>query len=87
MRAYFELDAHPEPRMEYTARLDSAKIKRMLRLRSATEWGRGMGAQMVRARVNARIGATRNRRGEDEEGRTGSLINNFRPSAIGCKSP
>lgn len=36
MRAYFEFDAQPEPRIEYTARLDSARIKRMPRLRSRT---------------------------------------------------
>lgn len=36
MRAYLEFDAHPEPRIEYTARLDKAKINRMPRLRSVT---------------------------------------------------
>lgn len=34
--AYFEFDAHPEPRIEYTARLESAKINRIPRFRSAT---------------------------------------------------
>ena len=59
----------------------------MLRLRSATGWGRGMGAQRVREMVRANIGATRNRRGEEEEGRTGSLIKSFTPSAIGWRRP
>lgn len=36
IRAYFELEAHPEPRIEYTARLDSARINRMPRLSSTT---------------------------------------------------
>lgn len=36
MRAYFELEAHPEPKMEYTARLDKARINRMPRFRSST---------------------------------------------------
>ena len=34
IRAYFELDAQPEPRMEYTARLERARIKRMPRFKS-----------------------------------------------------
>lgn len=36
IRAYFELEAHPEPRMEYTARLDRARINSMPRFRSVT---------------------------------------------------
>ena len=36
MSAYFELDAQPDPRMEYTARLDRARINRMPRFRSIT---------------------------------------------------
>lgn len=46
-----------------------------------------MGAHSVIARVSARIGVAKNKNGEDVEGRTGSLINNFTPSAMGCKSP
>lgn len=34
MRAYFEFDAQPEPRIEYTARLDRARRNKMPRLRS-----------------------------------------------------
>lgn len=87
MSAYFEFDAHPEPRIEYTARLDSAKINRTPKFRLMTGWGIGIGAQRVRARVSARIGVARNKNGEDVEGRTGSLINNLTPSAIGCNKP
>lgn len=87
MRAYFEFEAQPDPRIEYTAKLESAKINRMLRFRSVTGCGRGMGAQRVRARVRASIGARRNRKGEEEDGRTGSLINSFTPSAIGWRRP
>ena len=36
MRAYFELEAQPDPRMEYTARLESARMNRIPRLRSMT---------------------------------------------------
>lgn len=39
------------------------------------------------AKVSARIGVAKNRNGEDVEGRTGSLINSFTPSAMGCRSP
>ena len=53
------------------------------RLRSITGWGIGMGAHSVRARVSARMGVAKNRNGEEVEGRTGSLINNLTPSAMG----
>lgn len=43
----------------------------------------GIGAQRVRARVSASIGVTKNRNGEEVDGRTGSLINSFTPSAMG----
>lgn len=36
IRAYFELDAHPEPRIEYTARLESASRNRIVRFKSRT---------------------------------------------------
>lgn len=47
----------------------------------------GIGAHSVIASVKANIGVARNRNGEDVEGRTGSLINSFTPSAMGCSSP
>ena len=47
----------------------------------------GIGAQRVRARVNARIGVARNRKGEEVEGRIGSLIKSFTPSAMGWSRP
>ena len=46
-----------------------------------------MGAHKVRARVSANTGVVKNRRGEEVEGRTGSLIKSFTPSAIGCRRP
>lgn len=42
-----------------------------------------MGAQSVRARERASMGARRNRRGDEVDGRTGSLIKSFTPSAMG----
>lgn len=47
------------------------------------ECGRGRGIHMSRARARAIVGAARNRNGEDVDGRIGSLMNSFRPSAIG----
>lgn len=87
MRAYFELDAHPDPKIVYTVRLEIAKMNRSPRLRLIIEWGRGRGIHIRRARVNARVGVAKNRNGEDVEGRTGSLIKSFTPSAMGCRSP
>ena len=46
-----------------------------------------MGAQRVRAKVSARIGVARNRKGEEVEGRIGSLIKSFTPSAMGWRRP
>lgn len=55
----------------------------MLRLRSTTGNGKGIGAQSISASVSARTGAKINSTGEAVEGRTGSLINSLTPSAIG----
>lgn len=62
-------------------------MKSRPRLRSAIGNGSGIGVQRVRARVNAIIGARRNRIGEDVEGRMGSFMKSFSPSAIGWRSP
>lgn len=43
----------------------------------------GRGIQIVNARSRASIGVVINRRGEDVEGRMGSLINSLTPSAMG----
>lgn len=83
IRAYFELDAHPEPRMEYTARLDRARMNKIPRLRSTTGYGMGIGAHKVMASVRASMGVNRNNSGEDVDGRTGSLMKSFTPSAMG----
>lgn len=69
--------------MEYTARLDKARINKIPRLRSTTGYGKGMGAQSARASVRASMGDKRNKTGEEVEGRTGSLMKSFTPSAIG----
>lgn len=83
MRAYFELDAQPDQRIEYTPRLERARIRRRPRFTSNRVWGRGRGVQIVRARRRAIIGIIKNRVGEAVVGRRGSLINSFTPSAMG----
>lgn len=47
----------------------------------------GSGVQIEIARRRASIGVVINRMGEDVEGRIGSLINSFTPSARGCSRP
>lgn len=49
--------------------------------------GMGRGIHIVRARVNARMGAIINIEGEDVSGRRGSFVNNFTASAAGWRSP
>lgn len=73
--------------MEYTARLEIDKIKSIPRFRSVMECGSGIGIHNISAKVRARIGVARNKKGDDVEGRTGSLMNSLTPSAIGCRSP
>lgn len=67
-RAYLELDAQPEPKMEYTAKLDRARINRRLKFRSVEGVGIGIRVQRVRAIVRAKIGETKKRKGEEVEG-------------------
>lgn len=62
-------------------------MNRMPRFRSAIGKGIGIGAQRLRARVRASMGVSRNRTGEDVEGRMGSLMNSFTPSAMGWRRP
>lgn len=83
IRAYFEFDDQPDPRIEYTAKLDSDSRKRTPRFRFDSENGIGRGVQIISARVSAIMGIIRNRVCDDVDGRTGSLINSFSPSAIG----
>lgn len=82
-----ELEAQPDHKIEYTARLDMASRKRSPRLRSARENGRGNGVQIEIARRRARTGVAINNIGEDVDGRIGSLMNSLTPSARGWRSP
>lgn len=87
MRAYLEFEAHPDHKMEYTARLDMASMNRTPRFMLTSGCGIGSGTHMVSASVSARIGAMMNIVIEDVRGRRGSLVNSFTASAIGCSRP
>jgi len=87
MRAYLELEAHPDHRIEYTARLDMASINSTPRFMFTSGCGIGSGTHIVRASASAKIGAIMNIVIEDVRGRRGSLVNSFTASAIGWSRP
>lgn len=57
------------------------------KLRLARGNGRGSGVQIEMAKRSASIGVVTKRIGEEVDGRIGSLINSFTPSAKGWRSP
>lgn len=73
--------------MEYTARLEVARMKRMPMFMLMRGYGMGIGIHIVRARVKASVGAIMNKNGDDVKGRRGSLTKSFTASANGCRSP
>lgn len=87
IRAYFEFEAHPDQKIEYTARLDIANINSTPRFILTRGYGIGRGTHIVRASVRARIGAIMNIVVDDVSGRKGSLVKSFIASAIGCRRP
>lgn len=87
IREYFEFDAHPDHRIEYTVRLDRDKMNRAPKLRFVSGWGIGSGIQRESANVIAKVGAKINREIDEVEGRKDSLVKSFMASANGCKIP
>lgn len=87
IKAYFEFDAQPDHRIEYTMKLDMEIKNSNPRFKSASECGSGRGSQIDNASRRASIGAMVNNMYEELVGWIGSLINSFSPSAIGCKMP
>lgn len=63
--------------------LEIASMNSRPRLSSVRAYGIGRGLQMSMASRRARRGARVSRRGDACDGRTGSLVNNFTPSAMG----
>lgn len=85
--AYLEFEAQPEPKIEYTVKLDKASKNRIVKFRFDMVNGIGSGIQIASDKVRAIIGISINRICEEVEGRIGSLINSFKPSAIGWSRP
>lgn len=73
--------------MEYTDRLDVAKINKIPKFKLTSGCGIGSGIHKLRASVSDRVGAMMNSEMDVVRGRRGSLINNFMASANGCKIP
>lgn len=69
--------------MEYTDRLDVAKINRIPRLRLISGCGIGSGIHRLNANVRDRVGAIINSEIDVVRGRMGSFINSFIASANG----
>lgn len=86
-KEYLELEAHPDHKMEYTDRLDVAKINRIPRLRLISGCGIGSGIHRLNANVRDRVGAIINSEIDVVRGRMGSFINSFIASANGWKIP
>lgn len=82
-----EFDAHPDHRIEYTAKLEVARINRIPRFILMRGWGMGRGIHMDRARVRASMGEMINNEMDEADGFNGSLMNSFRASAIGWRIP
>lgn len=85
--AYLEFEAHPDHRIEYTARLDMASMNNTPRFILTRGCGMGKGVHIVRARARARIGAVINMEIEEVRGRRGSFVKSLTASAIGWRSP
>ena len=84
---YFELEAQPDHRMEYMARLDIASMNNTPRFMLMRGYGMGRGIHIVRARVRAKMGAMINMEVEDVAGRRDSLVNSLIASAKGWSRP
>lgn len=84
---YLEFDAQPDHRIEYTERLDVAKINSMPMLRFSSGCGIGRGIHNDNARNSDRVGAIINKVADVFSGRRGSLMKSFMASAKGCRIP
>jgi len=87
IKAYLELEAHPDHKIAYTAKLEVAKINRTPIFMLIRGMGMGKGIHMVNASVRARVGAIINSIIDDVKGFRGSLMNSFIASANGWSRP
>ena len=86
-RAYFELDAHPAPRVVYTFKLETAIKNRMPRGIKKAAYGWGYKDHSRRARIKVMIGDRMYGEVFDSVGFVCSFRNNFSASAKGCGIP
>lgn len=77
------MDAQPDHKMEYTERLDVARMNRTPKFRFTRGCGMGSGIHRLRASDRDSVGAIMNRVVEVVRGRRGSLMNSFMASANG----
>lgn len=77
------MDAHPDHKIEYTARLDVASINKRPRLKLIRGCGIGRGLHIRRAIDRAKVGAVIYRVEADVVGSRGSFVKSFIASAIG----
>lgn len=73
--------------MEYTERLDVARINRIPKFKLTKGCGIGSGIHRLRASDRDNVGAMINKVVEVVRGRRGSLINSFMASANGWSIP
>lgn len=81
------MDAHPDHRIEYTARLDVARINSRPKLRLIRGYGMGSGVHRRRAIDRAKVGAVRYKVVVEVVGSRGSFVKSFMASAIGWSTP
>lgn len=82
-----EFEAHPDHKIEYTDKLEVARINKIPMFKLASGWGIGRGIHRLKAKVRDSVGAIINRDVEVVKGRMGSLMNSFMASANGCRMP
>lgn len=81
------MDAQPDHKIEYTERLDMARINKIPKFRLTRGCGMGSGIHRLRASDRDKVGAITNRVEEVARGRSGSLMNSFIASANGWRIP
>lgn len=84
---YFEFEAHPDHKIEYTARLDIVRINSIPKFMFVIGCGMGRGIHSERARRSDRVGAIMKRVMDVFVGRRGSFVNSFAASAKGWRMP
>lgn len=77
------MEAHPDHKIEYTARLDIASMNNTPRFILTRGYGIGKGTHIVKGGASAKMGAIINIVIEDIRGHNASLVKSFTALAIG----